>query len=301
VTVAIPQQPLPALHKQLVDSALPVRFCAVVRLLNLKELAIGGLIAAVYAVLAIALAPISFAVYQVRVAEALTVLPFITPGAIPGLYFGCLIANVYGGMGWMDIVFGALITLAAAFATRGVFVLSRHRAARALAILPVILLWVVGFLLLLQLRFEVIAVGWLMLAAFGALAGARLAASYASRPAYISVYAASIIFLLLSLTLYRDVESTRSLVVAGLVLAGAWLSTIVNSYFWIKGRNPLIVLAPLPPVLFNAFGVAAYLAPILDFDYWFAVQMIGIGQLISCYLLGLPLLLMLEKRRAMFS
>jgi uncharacterized membrane protein len=60
------------------------------------------------------------------------------------------------------------------------------------------------------------------------------------------------------------------------------------------------ILAPLPPVMVNAFGVSLYLAPILGFNYWFAVQMIGIGQIISCYLLGIPLLRILQKRVSMF-
>ena len=46
----------------------------------------------------------------------------------------------------------------------------------------------------------------------------------------------------------------------------------------------------------NAFGVSIYLAPILGMDYWFAVQMIGIGQLAACYALGLPLLKLMQKR-----
>jgi len=49
-------------------------------------------------------------------------------------------------------------------------------------------------------------------------------------------------------------------------------------------------------VLINAFGVSLYLAPMAGFDYWFSVQMIGVGQLIACYLLGLPLLRLLQKR-----
>ncbi|MCX6836029.1 MAG: QueT transporter family protein, partial [candidate division Zixibacteria bacterium] len=58
--------------------------------------------------------------------------------------------------------------------------------------------------------------------------------------------------------------------------------------------------APLPPVMVNAFGVSLYLAPMLGFSYWFAVQMIGIGQIISCYLLGIPLLRILQKRVSIF-
>lgn len=74
-----------------------------------------SLIAAVYAAITIALAPISYGQIQVRVAEALTVLPAFTPAAIPGLFVGCIVANLYGGGGIIDIVFGSLATLVAAY------------------------------------------------------------------------------------------------------------------------------------------------------------------------------------------
>jgi len=156
---------------------------------SIKDLSIAGLVAAVYAVLTLAFQPISFGVYQVRIAEALTVLPFLIPAAIPGLYIGCLLANIIGGMGWMDILIGPLITLAAAFMTY-------------------------------------------------------------------------------------------------------WISTIKN----IK-TTVLLVLAPLPPVILNALGVSAYLAPIIGVGFWFCVQMIGLGQVAACYAIGLPLLLLLRRRK----
>jgi uncharacterized membrane protein len=152
-----------------------------------NETAQAGLIAAAYALLSLVFYPISFGVYQVRVAEALTVLPFLTRAAVPGLFVGCLLANIFGGMGWQDVVFGSLLTLIAALGTR-------------------------------------------------------------------------------------------------------WMSRFKRGW----------MLAPLPPVLVNAFGVALYLAPILGFSYWFAVQMIGIGEIISCYLLGIPLLRILKKRVSIF-
>lgn len=76
-----------------------------------------ALIAAMYAVLTIAFAPISYGQVQLRVSEVLTILPFFTPAAIPGLFVGCIVANIYGGMGILDIVFGSLATLIAAFLT----------------------------------------------------------------------------------------------------------------------------------------------------------------------------------------
>ena len=157
---------------------------------RLNETAQAGLIAGVYTLLSLVFYPISFGVYQVRVAEALTVLPFLTRAAVPGLFIGCLLANLFGGMGWQDVVFGSLLTLVAAILTRliAVWFRSRH----------------------------------------------------------------------------------------------AWL------------------LAPLPPLLINAFGVPLYLAPIMGVGYWFAVQMIGIGQLVACYILGLPLLRLLQTRASVF-
>ena len=53
----------------------------------------GAAIAAVYVVLTLVFAPLSFGEVQIRFSEALTVLPFFTPAAIPGLFVGCIIAN----------------------------------------------------------------------------------------------------------------------------------------------------------------------------------------------------------------
>ena len=56
-----------------------------------------AMIAAIYVVLTIVFAPISFGQIQFRIAEALTILPAFTPAAIPGLFVGCLIGNILGG------------------------------------------------------------------------------------------------------------------------------------------------------------------------------------------------------------
>jgi len=77
-----------------------------------------SLIAAVYAALTIGLVPLSYNFVQFRVSEALTVLPFIMPESILGLFIGCAIANIYSGLGIYDIVFGSLATLIAAYLTR---------------------------------------------------------------------------------------------------------------------------------------------------------------------------------------
>ncbi len=86
---------------------------------NIKPafLARAAVIAALYAALTLALSPISYGLIQFRVAEALTVLAYFTPAAIPGLFIGCLIANIIGPYGILDIVFGSMATLIAAFLT----------------------------------------------------------------------------------------------------------------------------------------------------------------------------------------
>lgn len=155
-----------------------------------RDIAFAGIIAALYAVLTISLAPISYGVYQVRVAEALTILPFVYPIAMIGLYVGCLVANIFGGNGLADIILGPLLTLLAGYLT----------------------------------------------------------------------YLAS----------------------------------------KIRSRKISLVLAPFPPVIINAFGVAVYLSMITDMSYFFVVQMIGIGQLVACYGMGLPLLYYLMSKKSAF-
>lgn len=54
---------------------------------------------------------------QVRFSEALTILPYFTPAAIPGLFTGCLLSNVLTGCALPDIIFGSLATLIGALFT----------------------------------------------------------------------------------------------------------------------------------------------------------------------------------------
>ncbi len=85
--------------------------------ISVQFLVRAAIIAAVYAALTILLAPISYGFMQVRVSEALCILPFFTTAAVPGLFIGCIIANLYGGLGILDIVLGSLATLIAAYMT----------------------------------------------------------------------------------------------------------------------------------------------------------------------------------------
>lgn len=79
-----------------------------------------AMIAALYIVLtfiANALGLASQAI-QVRFSEALTILPYFTPAAIPGLFAGCLLSNILTGCALPDIIFGSLATLIGALLTR---------------------------------------------------------------------------------------------------------------------------------------------------------------------------------------
>jgi len=142
------------------------------------------MIAALYAGLTILLAPISYGMIQVRVAEMLMVLPFFTLSAVPGLFVGCLIANIFGGYGLPDIVFGSLASLVAAYL----------------------------------------------------------------------------------------------------------VTKIKNRY-----------LVPLPPVIINAIVVGLILHYVLELPFFLAAAWVGLGQMLACYGLGLPLLIILEKHRQIFK
>jgi uncharacterized membrane protein len=78
-----------------------------------------AVIAAAYVVLTFPMAQIAFGPVQFRLAEALTVLAAMTPAAIPGLFLGCLLANLTNpvNLGPVDIIGGSLATLIAAWMT----------------------------------------------------------------------------------------------------------------------------------------------------------------------------------------
>lgn len=86
--------------------------------MNAKSIAAGGLVAGLYIALTALFAPLSFGAIQFRVSEALTLLPILSPAAVPGLFVGCLLSNLILGAPWQDVVFGSLATLLAAILTR---------------------------------------------------------------------------------------------------------------------------------------------------------------------------------------
>lgn len=145
-----------------------------------------AMIAAVYAVLTLAIAPLSFGSLQLRISEAMIMFAAITPAAIPGLTIGCVIANLASPYGIIDIVLGSSATL--------------------------------------------------------------LAACFA--------------------------YWTRNIRIKNL----PWLS-------------------PMGAVIFNAFLVSLSIKIVsgTDFLYWLSVLQVGAGELLSCYALGIPLWLILQK------
>lgn len=95
-----------------------------------------AMIAAVYVVFTIFIASFNLAsgAIQIRVSEAMTVLPAFTNAAVPGLFVGCLIANLITGCAPMDVLFGSIATLIGAV---GTYALRRKH--RFLASVPPIL------------------------------------------------------------------------------------------------------------------------------------------------------------------
>ncbi|MBN2259429.1 MAG: QueT transporter family protein [Clostridiales bacterium] len=80
-----------------------------------RKIAQIGIIAALYAVLTISLAPLSYGNIQFRFSEVLTLMAFFNPIFIPGLTIGTLIANLFSPLGIVDIVFGTVATFISVF------------------------------------------------------------------------------------------------------------------------------------------------------------------------------------------
>lgn len=85
----------------------------------LLSLVQAAMIAALYIVLTFIANALGLAnqAIQVRFSEALTILPYFTPAAIPGLFVGCLLSNLLTGCALPDIIFGSLATVVGAFFT----------------------------------------------------------------------------------------------------------------------------------------------------------------------------------------
>ena len=121
-----------------------------IRKTDAKEIVFGGMTAALYVALTYVSAAFGLAsgAIQVRLSEALTVLPVLTPAAVPGLTVGCVLANLLTGCAPWDVVFGSLATLIGAVGTR----LLRKKTMFAwippvvsnMVIVPFVLQWVYG-------------------------------------------------------------------------------------------------------------------------------------------------------------
>ncbi|MBR5774597.1 MAG: QueT transporter family protein [Clostridia bacterium] len=85
-----------------------------------------AIIAALYVVLTFVANAFSLSngAIQLRLSEALTILPFFTPAAIPGLFIGCILANLLTACALWDIIFGSIATLLGAVFT---YLLRKHK------------------------------------------------------------------------------------------------------------------------------------------------------------------------------
>lgn len=86
---------------------------------NIQYITQAGIIAALYIVLTLMANAFGLANYavQVRFSEALTILPYFTGAAVPGLFVGCLLSNIITGCALPDIIFGSAATLIGAIFT----------------------------------------------------------------------------------------------------------------------------------------------------------------------------------------
>lgn len=113
------------MKKQTYSEAVPAGISSPISLTTLVQAA---MVAAVYVVLTLLANALGLANYviQVRFSEALTILPFFTPAAIPGLFVGCILSNLLTGCLPLDVVFGSLATLLGALGTYLIGKISRN-------------------------------------------------------------------------------------------------------------------------------------------------------------------------------
>lgn len=112
--------------------------------------AVGAMTAALYVALTLLCSTVGLSsmAIQVRLSEALCILPYYFPAAVPGLFVGCLLANLLTGAVIWDVLFGSLATLVGALGARGLSRVARRaesaglsrsaRACRSLLPLPTV-------------------------------------------------------------------------------------------------------------------------------------------------------------------
>lgn len=90
---------------------------------SIKKLVIISMIAAVYTAISLALAPLSFGNIQIRIAEALVILPLIYFPSVYGVILGCFLTNLIGAimgvnlLGFIDVFVGTMATAISAYLT----------------------------------------------------------------------------------------------------------------------------------------------------------------------------------------
>ena len=104
------------MKNQIYDKTVTVK---TVRPFSVAAITQAAMIAGLYVVLTFIADAFGLANYavQIRFSEALTILPYFTPAAVPGLFIGCLISNILTGCALPDIIFGSLATLIGAVFT----------------------------------------------------------------------------------------------------------------------------------------------------------------------------------------
>lgn len=125
----------------------------------------GAMIAAIYVVLTVFvnnIGGLASGVIQIRISEALCVLPIFTPAAIPGLFVGCLISNAVTGCVIWDVIFGSLTTLLAAFLTY------KLREKKIIYLIPPIVLNALVVPFVLRFAYGMPDAIWFMMATVGA-------------------------------------------------------------------------------------------------------------------------------------
>ncbi len=85
--------------------------------LTTRQMAICGILGALYAAITLATAAISYGPIQFRISEALCILPFFAPFTSWGLFIGCIVANIASSVTALDTIIGSLATLIACFIT----------------------------------------------------------------------------------------------------------------------------------------------------------------------------------------
>ncbi len=78
-----------------------------------KNIVVTAIVAGLYAVLTIAIAPLSYGAVQLRLSEVMTLLAVYDKKYVPGLILGCFIANIASPFGIVDMIVGTVATAVA--------------------------------------------------------------------------------------------------------------------------------------------------------------------------------------------